>query len=213
MDEISSDAYRALLADATVLEQDSHGAKVLLTAAGEIVKIFRQRRRLSGASVYPYARRFARNGQRLHRLGIATVRVSRLARCRQPRRHLIWYTPLPGQTLRDFCAEHDVAAIAADLGRFVAMLHDNGVLFRSLHWGNIIISASGELGLIDIADIRFYPWALSFGARRRNFRHMLRYGEDRHHFAAAAAGFWPAYTAATAMVDDKCARLQQVVSP
>jgi hypothetical protein len=41
------------------------------------------------------------------------------------------------------------------------------------------MTPKNELGLIDIADLRTYPWALRKSLCLRNFQHMLRYEEDR----------------------------------
>lgn len=62
---------------------------------------------------------------------------------------------------------------------FVANLHEHGVLFRSLHFGNILQTPQGGLGLIDIADLSIQPFALSCSARLRNFRHLCRLAPDR----------------------------------
>jgi phage gp46-like protein len=58
---LSHDAYLALRADATVLERDLHGDKVLQLADGSYLKLFRRKRLISSAAWYPYAQRFADN--------------------------------------------------------------------------------------------------------------------------------------------------------
>ena len=67
--------YERLSAGAQELEKDLYGPKVLLTPEGRIIKLFRRKRRLSTNSLYPYARRFQRNAQRLRRYGVPTVEV------------------------------------------------------------------------------------------------------------------------------------------
>lgn len=68
------------------------------------------------------------------------------------------------------------------MGAFVAHLHSLGVYFRSLHFGNIVQTPDGALGLIDIADLGVRPWQLFGFERLRNFRHLCRLAEDRQGF-------------------------------
>ena len=66
-----------------------------------------------------------------------------------------------------------------ELADFMAHLHQSGIYFRSVHFGNIIVMPGRQgLGLIDVADMMFKRRPLRSGERCRNFRHMLRYPED-----------------------------------
>ncbi|MEA3545590.1 MAG: toluene tolerance protein, partial [Thermodesulfobacteriota bacterium] len=175
MEKISVAAYADLIQSCKVLEKDGHGEKVLLADNGQIIKIFRRKRLLSSALFFPYVRRFASNAKRLQRLDIHTITVLKFAHCCQPKRDLVWYEPIAGETLRNYCQLEKSELIIETLARFVAELHQKGILFRSLHWGNIIVAVDLSLGLIDIADIRFYRQSLSPTLRQRNFSHLLRY--------------------------------------
>ena len=42
----------------------------------------------------------------------------------------------------------------------------------------MILTPSGEYGLIDLSDLRTRPTALSRALRKRNFKHLLRYKKD-----------------------------------
>lgn len=181
MKRINADQYQALVAAATVIERDGHGPKVLSLADGSLVKIFRRKRRLTSAALFPYAVRFARNARRLESRGILTVTVTDLAYCPAVTRHLVTYRPLPGTTLRQALREpgSDLAGLFPAFARLVATLHQKGIYFRSLHFGNVIVSPAGDrLGLIDVADLTVFPWPLWLGQRVGNFRHILRYRED-----------------------------------
>lgn len=182
MKRITLASYRQMLASATVLEGDAYGEKVLQLADGRMVKLFRRKRWLSSALIFPYARRFTRNAQKLAALQIPTVTVVDLAWCAAVRRHLVTYQPLPGETLRQVlrCQATDVRAqLLRMLAGFIAQLHEKGVYFRSVHFGNIIVLPDRNgLGLIDVADLAVRRKGLSSGERLRNFRHLLRYAED-----------------------------------
>ncbi|MCM2265305.1 MAG: hypothetical protein NDI73_08955 [Desulfuromonadales bacterium] len=173
--------YRTLVDCSKIIERDGFGEKVLQTPDGLMVKIFRRKRLLTTATVFPYALRFVRNVTLLSERGVATVEVLDYAYCPPLRKHLVIYRPLPGMTVRQAlqCRACDPAELLTAVSRFVADLHRKGIYFRSLHFGNIIVSpGEGQLGLIDVADMTFRRWSLGSRLRERNFRHMLRYHED-----------------------------------
>lgn len=174
-------AYQELLARCTVIEQDTFGEKVLRTPEGFMVKIFRRKRLLSTAMLTPYARRFVRNAGRLAARGITTVEICSQAYCPPLKRHVVIYRPVPGRTLRDALlawpdkAPHHLGMAAS----FIASLHQKGVYFRSLHFGNLIVPDEGNiLGLIDVADMTFRSRPLAIRLRARNFKHLMRCRED-----------------------------------
>lgn len=181
MKQIESSHYLELLAGATVLERDGHGEKVLALRDGTLVKIFRRKRWLSSTLFYPYAYRFVSNARRLAERQVLCVDVMDIFHCPDMARHLVVYRPLPGTTLRAAlnAAVADRGTLLTGFAAFVASLHGKGIYFRSLHFGNVIVSPDGgELGLIDVADLGFCPGALPVRKRLRNFRHLLRYSKD-----------------------------------
>ncbi len=181
MKKIDLATYRQTLASATVIERDAYGEKVLLLPDGNLVKIFRRKRWLSSALFFPYAKRFIKNARRLSEIPIPTLTVQDVCFCRATNRHLVTYQPLPGETLRSRLRESpsELGGLLTELADFIALLHRNGVYFRSVHFGNIIVMPDRQgLGLIDVADMIFKRRTLTVGERSRNFRHMLRYPED-----------------------------------
>ena len=99
---------------------------------------------------------------------------------RQHGRHLIRYPLLPGDTLRDHLASHpDRDDLLAGLAAFLAELHGKGILFRSIHLGNILVLEKDSFGLIDIADMSIQRRPLGLLKRARNFRHLLHDRRDR----------------------------------
>ncbi|MDN6873554.1 lipopolysaccharide kinase InaA family protein [Pseudomonas citronellolis] len=185
MQELDLPAYESLRAGATVLEADKHGDKVLRLPDGNFVKLFRRKRLISSAALYPYAQRFADNARALQRLGIPCPEVIGVYRVPGIARDLVHYRPLPGQTLRQLITAGQAdSALRERLGELIARLHERGVYFRSLHLGNVVQTPQGELGLIDIADMKTQRRALGRAQRKRNFAHMLRYAEDRQWLLA-----------------------------
>ncbi|QLC73530.1 toluene tolerance protein [Pseudomonas sp. LPB0260] len=174
MRRIDPTDYATLRYGAEVLEADSFGDKVLRLRDGNFIKLFRRKRLFSSALIWPYAARFARNAKALAAAGIRCPTVLGVYRAHDIERDIVYYAPLPGQTLRQLRESQAPDQLHEDLGKFVAHLHDVGVYFRSLHLGNIVLTPEGELGLIDIADLRQYRHALGKSKRLRNLRHLFR---------------------------------------
>ena len=181
MNSLSLDEYQKIAERSIVLERDRHGVKVLETSEGNIVKLFRRKRFFSSALLKSYSSRFVENAKSLEKLGFHTVDVEKEVYCKPIQRSLLIYRPIPGQTLRSALQtpdSHD--QIFEQFIVLLAQLHDNGVLFRSIHLNNIIFKdLMSPLGLIDIADMRIMAAPLSSHARIRNFRHLNRYKIDQ----------------------------------
>ena len=174
--------FNALQVNANVIEEDGLGPKVLRLENGSFLKLFRERRCYTSGSFNPYSQRFAVNSERLQALGITTPTILDLYQFADGSSGVL-YQPLPGQTLRQVMQSMGSGAMREALverfGKFLARLHEQGVYFRSLHLGNVLLMDDGEFGLIDIADLHLYPSPLRLALRQRNLRHMQRYPEDR----------------------------------
>lgn len=180
--ELRQDQAVALISNAEIIEEDGLGAKVLRLEDGSFLKLFRPRRWYTSGSFNPYSQRFARNSQQLTTLGFTTPRILDLYQYADGSTG-VRYEPLPGRTLRQaLAASPDLeaqGALVRQFGRYLGQLHERGVYFRSLHLGNVLLLDDGALGLIDLADMRLLPGALSLSLRQRNLRHMQRYEQDR----------------------------------
>ena len=161
-----------------VLEQDGRGPKVLRLTDGQLLKVFRPRRRLWLARLMPQARRFAQNADRLGARGFVVPQVS----------DCFWldksqavsgclYTPLPGRSLEQLYqqARGDFDALLPVFAAFIHSLHQRGVYFRSLHLGNVLYLPDGGFGLIDFLDIHFKRGPLSPRLVKRNLAHLQGY--------------------------------------
>jgi len=177
---ISAAEFEQLRAGARLLERDGRGEKVLLTPDKHIIKLFYPRRRITSARIYPYAYRFWNNARQLREKGIISISCEQLRYDRQNGRHLITYPLLPGTTLRDRLAGVSNGDGYLDkLATYLVTLHANGILFRSIHMGNILVLENSDYGLIDVADMTIRQWPLGLVKRARNFRHLLHDRRDR----------------------------------
>lgn len=168
-----------LQASGKMLEQDERGIKVTLLADGNILKVFRLRGWFSSSLVYSNARSFCRNAQRLYERNIPTVNIIQLYNFKYSTNTAVLYQPLVGETLSTLIKNSQLThKHCMALGVFIAKLHESGIHFKSLHFGNIVLNPQGNFGLIDIADMRIFPWALHISTRLRGFERLLRYQQD-----------------------------------
>ncbi len=182
MQLLTAEAYCGLVHNATQLEADGHGPKVLRLEDGSFLKMFRRKRFISSEALWPYAERFADNAKALHGVGIPVPQVLSLYRIETPRRTAVRYIGLPGITLRQAMSDTDADGrelLVERFGRLLAQLHEAGIYFRSLHLGNVLLLPDQRLGLIDFADLYIGRAPMPTTKRRRNLKHMQRYEQDR----------------------------------
>jgi hypothetical protein len=171
-----------MIVGAKVLEADSYGAKVYLLQDGKILKLFRRKRWFSSALLRPYSKRFIDNAAQLEKLGVPTLKVTHFYTLDKPGMTAVLYRPLPGETLRhlaqkpDFNWQQELPALV----ELIRSLHRSGIYFRSLHLGNIVVTPDEKLGLIDVADMRFFKAPLSERLKKRNVQHFARYIQREH---------------------------------
>ena len=175
-------AWLALKAEGEIVEQDNRGVKVLRCANGDFIKLFRVKRRITTARLWNPARAFCHKAQQLQQRGIPTVTPVALYRLLHVPRFGVRYQPLMGETVRSLLQQKKITEKhITKLAAFIALLHSKGILFRSLHPGNVVLTPDGSFGLIDILDCRFRWWnrPLNRWQRERNFQHFLRYDDGK----------------------------------
>ncbi len=181
MQLLNHEDYLALRHQGKVIEQDGFGDKVIILQDGTFLKLFRRKRLITSAAIWPYAQRFANNAKKLEELGIACPKIIQVYRIPSIERDAVHYYPLPGTTLRDLYRGD--LEYPADLRerflKFVEHIQDLGVYFRSIHLGNVVLTPDDELGLIDISDMKIFRRPLSKWQRKRNFEHMVRDKRDK----------------------------------
>jgi tRNA A-37 threonylcarbamoyl transferase component Bud32 len=192
---LSKDNWTAIKADCKIIEQDGFGVKVLGCQNGDYIKVFRIKHKISMGRLLNPAQRFCDNVRKLKALGIDTVTPVALYHIPHSPRWAVRYRPLAGETLRSLIAQFSMPEnVIAELGEYIARLHDKGIYFRSLHPGNVVLQPNGKLGLIDVLDCKFswFGRPLTAWQRERNFRHFFRYEDGK----LIEAGVREAYEAA-----------------
>lgn len=179
MKRLSEQQYQSLIADGKILEKDGNGPKVIALGDERYFKAFYHKSWFSASHFISRAQKFADNAHKLKQKGVITVDTEQVFKLDNPARHCVVYTGVPGKTVRQALKEQPKdSALSRKVGAYVAQLQAKGVLFRSLHLGNIIVMPDGELALIDISDMTVHPFALIRWQRKRNFLHILRYRGD-----------------------------------
>lgn len=169
-----------MIKDAEVLTKDLYGDKVIRLKDGRIAKLFRLKRILSSALLWPYAKRFVRGAKILKKYNIPTVSVTDLFKIPSIKRDMVVYQPLKGESLRDLIKQNNnTPELISDFASFFASLHDKGIYFRAIHFNNVFITEKGEFGLIDISDLYYSFMPLIISKRVRNFKPIFHYKEDR----------------------------------
>ncbi|NLY13350.1 MAG: toluene tolerance protein [Gammaproteobacteria bacterium] len=182
MQKLDHQDYLTLRDNCKVIEQDGSGDKVLILQDGTFLKLFRRKRLITSAAIWPYAQRFADNAKKLEKLGIPCPKIIQVYRIPSIERDAVHYHPLPGTTLRDLYSgdKEYPDDLRERFLTFVEHIQDLGVYFRSIHLGNVVLTPENELGLIDISDMKIFRRPLSKWQRRRNYEHMVRDPEDTH---------------------------------
>jgi len=179
MKELSELEYQDLIKNARILERDRAGGKVFLTKDDFILKCFRSKKLFSSSVIWPYAERFKKNSEQLKQMGFCSVNVTETYFIPQQARYAVSYPRLPGKTIRQALSDNptDLKPIES-MAAFIASLHNQGIYFRSLHFGNILYLDDGQYALIDVVDTHFQKSSLNLAKRVRNFKHLARYQTD-----------------------------------
>jgi hypothetical protein len=198
MEILSQSAYKKLTYGARSLSHDTIDGKishkVLRLEDKSILKLFRVKHFISSTRLFPYVKRFRNNSVRLAALDIPTVQVLAVYRIPSINRTAVHYHPLDGITLREQGARSPIDdTLSNRLGFFLHFLHRSGVYFRSIHFGNIVLTPDNRIGLIDVADMRFSKGSLTTARRVRNLRHFFRHHSDAEMLAPVSDCFLDTY--------------------
>ncbi len=180
MHKLDHKDYLALRENCKIIEKDGFGDKVMVLQDGTFLKLFRRKRLISSAAIWPYAQRFANNAKKLEKLGIPCPQIIQVYRIPSIERDAVHYHPLPGTTLRDIYRGD--TGYPDDLRerftQFVEHIQNLGVFFRSIHLGNVVLTPENELGLIDISDMKIFRRPLSKWQQKRNLEHIIKDERD-----------------------------------
>ncbi len=179
MKKLTKEEFENLILNSKIIEADGNGPKVYLLKDKSYLKLFRRKKIISTAIFSPYSKRFAKNIERLKKLNIKTVTTKEVVSIPHLKATAVHYEALEGRTIRDLGRKSELTEdILIGLAKFTSLLHSKGIIFRSIHLGNVVFTEDNDFGLIDVADMQFRSNELSLFNRKRNFKHMMKTDED-----------------------------------
>ncbi|MGB0992836.1 MAG: hypothetical protein ACPG32_10245 [Akkermansiaceae bacterium] len=179
LETITTKEYDALLASGRSIDVKHGYPKVILHDDGTVTKLWTNRFKLFSTSHFsPYAKRFVDVANKLNEFGIATPEVFQHAQIEGTRVQLVRYRELPGRSVRDVIHQSPDELDVPALAQFYYDLHEQGILYRSIHFGNVIVCDAGGFGLIDFTNTYFYRKPISALRRAANVGTPLRYQDD-----------------------------------
>lgn len=133
---------------------------------------------LSSSRWRPYSTRFIKNAELLKQEGIHTPEIISHMRIARSHVYLVQYHSLPGKSIRELLEHHPEQVDISSLAQYFYDLHEKGIIFRAIHFGNVIQISTGKYGLIDFTDVSFLKYPVPLTRRAANIATPLRYPED-----------------------------------
>ncbi len=175
---ISETKLKQIAEAGTILADDDSFVRAIRDSDGRIWKQFRKKSFPSTAALLPYAKRFVKSAELLAKRGINSVAVRDIYTVAETGRHVVVYDEMPGRSLRTVL-EIEGAQHLSDFAQFMALLHERGIYFRSMHLDNVLVLDAGGFALIDVTHVEGFRKALNPWRRARNFKPVTSYAEDR----------------------------------
>jgi hypothetical protein len=182
--EVSKAQVEKIVAQSEMIMGSPEEPMLLLTPAGELIKLFYRKKRFTTAILFPRAIRFVNNGRRLREKGVMAPLSNEVIYCSEMALHMVTYDPLPGKDLRALRDDGNELAMTG-LPEYLAELHMLGVVFRGIHLGNILFlnKQAGQIyALVDIAGMTIKNRPLRIWERSRNLINLLGVDDDKDVF-------------------------------
>lgn len=185
--KISPAELDAWCRDGEALDVKNGYPAVVLHPDGTVTKLWaRPLRFFSSARWRPYSDRFVRNATHLRERGIKVPELLLHGQLEGSHIRLVRYRSLPGTSIRELLRSNPQSLDIPALAAFYARLHDVGIAFRSIHFGNVILTPQHDYGLIDFSNLELSKRPLTIAQRGKNLANPLRYREDITLLKAAA---------------------------
>lgn len=152
---------------------------VIMHADDTITKIWAKKAGwLSSSRWRRYSFRFINNAEKLRNYGVTVPQIIAHKKIFGTHVYLVQYHSLPGQSIRELLEHHPERVDIPSLAQYFYDLHEKGIIFRAIHFGNVIQTPNGKYGLIDFTDITFLKHPAPLSRRATNIATPLRYRED-----------------------------------
>jgi len=180
MKTLDENAFLSLVKGGTVVTINGGGVSVVLTKDNRYIKIFRPPSRFSSDFFSPRPLRFEKAVRSLEARNIHTVLDLEMYWVPCMKRHVAYYTPLPGKELRTAIGDtQNPDSLISGFAQFLADIHRQGIYFRGINFSNVLLCTDGQYGLIDVGSVQTHKQSLGADLRARNFKHPLAYLQDK----------------------------------
>ena len=186
MQTITQQELNAICKNGEAIDSKGGYPAVVLHPDGSVTKIWARKKKLFSTSrIFPYSKRFISNAHTLAARGITVPTILNHAKLKNSHIRIVTYQSIQGKSIRELLEKNPQQVNMESLCRFILKLHDKGILFRGMHFGNIIQLDSGGYGLIDFTDVTFFRKPVPILRRAANIAFPIRYRKDVKHIKKA----------------------------
>ena len=176
---ITEDDYTKILESGEAGPMKHGYPAVIIHPDNTITKLWAKKTGIFSSSRWkPYSARFIANANKLASYGISVPKIISHQRIQNSQTHLVRYTCLEGTSVRELLETNPKDVDIPSLAKYIHGLHEQGILFRAIHLGNIIQMEENTFGLIDFTDVKFFNKPVPFLRRAANIATPLRYRKD-----------------------------------
>jgi hypothetical protein len=170
--------FKNIIENNYVIKQCGNLPKVLYSHNNQIIKIFYPKSKYSSDNFKPYALRFCRNSIKLKCLNVTAPHVFKIQYYAERRIYILYYEKIMGEDL-EVLIQSGKKDLFEKLAIFLALLHHNGINFRSIHLGNLVYQKEKDIALIDISSMKFKKNSLRLWQRYKNILNLVTMKKQR----------------------------------
>lgn len=215
-ESITSSECQALMSNGKVAgwARSKNRPKVILHEA-EVVKLFYTDHRKWLSQLFHWllpspAHAFVKNALCLKKLNIIAPFPMRCFYCSELDCYGVVYNLLPGKTMYEALHEQG-SAIIPKWAAFVGELHEKNVYFRAGHARNYLLMDDGQIGLIDIDNLRF---GMSFRRCVKNLKYLFDHAKRTGEYSFTPSDvelFMEHYCKASSLSEKQIKKLKNLI--
>lgn len=175
---INEVAFKNIIENNYIIKRCGNLPKVLCTEDNKIIKIFYPKNKYSSDNFKPYALRFYKNSIKLKYLNVTAPHIFKIQYFAERRVYLLYYEKIMGENL-EILIQLGKKELYEKIAIFLALLHQNGINFRSIHLGNLVYEKEEGIALIDISSMKFKKSSLSLWQRYKNILKLVSMKKQR----------------------------------
>ncbi|GAA5495481.1 hypothetical protein Rhal01_01656 [Rubritalea halochordaticola] len=176
---ISQKTYQHLISNGEAIGMKHGHPAIVIHPDSTVSKVWAKKPKLFSSSRFkPYAHRFVQNAKLLAERDVTVPTILDLQQVDGESIHVVHYKMLDGTSIRDLLATQPDQVNLERLAEYFYSLHEKGILFKAIHFGNVIQISDNNFGLIDFTSTKFFSGKIPLIRRAANLSTPLRYKED-----------------------------------